>query len=204
MCQSLVPTASHEDQRGGGDSRETIRDFGLFSLHVNFFHIDLKAGNCLEKWQGREKALQAECIREGLQFADCCRERLRNPPQSVLCGRRWGEGSGRGLRAAGPRSRRPARAGREVARHVREAPPWGTCALRIPLPPAALLALSKYGRPPNRHALRGPQILNHSRGYFYINKNDRLISITTFTVCKRQQNTMASGNSAFFMARRPP
>lgn len=48
---------------------ETIRDFGLFSLHVNFFHIDLKAGNCLEKWQGREKALQAECIREGLQFA---------------------------------------------------------------------------------------------------------------------------------------
>lgn len=95
-CQSLVPTASHEDQRGGGDSMETIRDFGLFSLHVNFFHIDLKAGNCLEKWQGREKALQAECIREGLQFADCCRERLRNPPQSVLCGRRRGEGSGRG------------------------------------------------------------------------------------------------------------
>lgn len=34
-CPS-VPTVSHEDKRGGGDSVETVQDSGVFSFYVFF------------------------------------------------------------------------------------------------------------------------------------------------------------------------
>lgn len=90
------PHCEPRGQEGRGRQHGNYSGLRRVFISRRFFHTDLKAGDRLEKWQGRGEALQAECIREGLQFADCCRERLRNPPQSVLCGRRWGEGSGRG------------------------------------------------------------------------------------------------------------
>lgn len=44
-----------------------------------------------------------------------------------------------------------------------------------------------------------PQICNHTRGCLYIYRNNQLISVNIFIVCKRRQNKTTSGNSAFFI-----
>lgn len=84
----------------------------------------------------------------------------------------------------------------EFTRHMRETPPQGR-SIRSPLLPAALSTLFKYRNLPNHSTRYFPQIFNHSRWYFCINKNDQLISVKIFIVCKRPENKTVSWNSLF-------
>lgn len=56
---------------------------------------------------------------------------------------------------------------------------------------------SQIGGRPNHSMLYFPPIFSHSTGYFCIPKNDQLLSVNIFIICKRQQNQTALGIQPF-------